>query len=264
MRELTPQEVKTIQLQILQEVHEFCENNGIKYWLDSGTLLGSVRHKGYIPWDDDIDLGMLRPDYEKFMNTFNQQNKRYQFKSYENDREFLYPFGKVLDTNTELVEVGNKLCVNIDVFVFDNVPDDAIEEEKLFEKRERYRRMHYLRTTALNTSESHGIRKCISLITRLLVRVFPKDFFVKRIVSLCKKYSNVSTLRVGDVSGFSAMTCDRSEVASVIDGIFEGNYYKIPKGYDAWLRAFYGDYMQLPPEEERITHHNYKAYIKAQ
>lgn len=262
MRELTPQEVKERQLQILNVVHDYCQNNDIKYWLDSGTLLGAVRHKGYIPWDDDIDIGMLRPDYEKFMASFNRDNSRYQFKSYENDKSFLYPFGKVLDTSTMLYEVGNKLSVNIDVFVFDNVPDDEVDASKLFARREHFRRMHYLRTTALNTSESHGIRKCFSVLTRLLVRIFPKDYFVKRIVSICKEYANEPTRRVGDLSGFSDMTCNKSAVDSMVDGLFEGRYYKIPKDYDDWLRAFYGNYMQLPPEEERVTHHNYKAYAK--
>jgi lipopolysaccharide cholinephosphotransferase len=72
----------------------------------------------------------------------------------------------------------------------------------------------------------------------------------------------VKTKRVGDISGFSDMACDRAAVEKEIEGEFEGRFYKIPQGYDAWLRNFYGDYMQLPPEEARVSHHTFKAYIQ--
>ena len=78
MKQITLEELKRIQLSILDRVAEFCEKNAINYWLDCGTLLGAVRHKGYIPWDDDIDIGMLRPDYDRFLKTFNEKNDVYK------------------------------------------------------------------------------------------------------------------------------------------------------------------------------------------
>lgn len=260
MREVTSDELKAIQLGILDVVHNYCEKNGIHYWLDSGTLLGSIRHKGYIPWDDDIDLGMLRPDYEKFMKHFNRDNERYQFFSNENDPMFLYPFGKVLDTSTILCEAGSELSINIDIFVFDNVPDDEAEAQKLFKIRDCYRQLHELRISGVDP-HCRGIKRCILQVLNVLLKTLPKNFFIKRMVKLCKKYNNASTKRVGDISGFSNMACDRIAVEHRIDGEFEGKYYKIPQGYDAWLRNFYGDYMQLPPEEARVSHHTFKAYV---
>lgn len=95
MKQLNEEEVKIYQLGILNTVTDFCEKNKIKYWLDSGTLLGAIRHKGYIPWDDDIDIGMLRVDFDRFMHTFNQEGGRYKFICNELDAACVYPYGKV-------------------------------------------------------------------------------------------------------------------------------------------------------------------------
>ena len=88
MHELSLDELRKIQIEILDVVVKFCDDHEINYWLDCGTLIGAIRHKGYIPWDDDIDIGMLRPDYEKFMKLFNEENTRYKFMCYELDEKF--------------------------------------------------------------------------------------------------------------------------------------------------------------------------------
>ena len=118
MKPIDVYELKRIQLEILDNVMKFCDENDINCWLNGGTLLGAIRHKGYIPWDDDIDLGMLRKDYEKFRQLFNVNNTRYKLVCFDDDTEFLYPFGKVIDTSTILYEPdenGIKLAVNIDI-----------------------------------------------------------------------------------------------------------------------------------------------------
>ena len=119
MKEIKNDELRTIQLDILQNVHDFCMKHDIKYTLAYGTLLGAVRHGGYIPWDDDIDIAMLRPDYERFMQEY--KNDIYKFTECRLDKDVHIGFGKVEDTRTIVIEGGNtkNLGVSIDVFPID-------------------------------------------------------------------------------------------------------------------------------------------------
>ena len=136
MQRIDSKELKKIQLEILDAATSFCEQNGIRYWLDCGTLLGAIRHKGYIPWDDDVDLGMLREDYDRFLTLFNRENSKYKFVCIENSPDFYLAHGKVCDTETLLYEPdenGYKLHVNIDIFVYDNAPNDDGEIERIGE-----------------------------------------------------------------------------------------------------------------------------------
>lgn len=264
MKRINRDELKQIQLQILDAVTAFCEENNISYWLDCGTMLGAIRHKGYIPWDDDIDIGMLRPDYERFSALFNQENNtRFRFSSIDSDENFLYPNGKVLDTETVLYEPdrkGIKLSVNVDIFVYDNAPDSDAAVEKQYNKRDRYRLLHQLR---IMKNKPHGnfVRRWTVYGARFLLKIFPKNYFMKKISKNAKKYNNIVTERVGNFTSFARMTCDKSVFSSFVYAEFEGRRYRIPQGYDAWLKAFYGDYMQLPPEEKRVSHHSFEAYI---
>lgn len=265
MREMTPDEVKKVQLEILDVVAEFCDRNNIKYWLDSGTLLGAVRHKGYIPWDDDIDLGMLRPDYDRFLREFNLSNDRYRFVCGENSRDFHSAYGKVLDTTTVLYEPdmsGYKLAVNIDVFVYDNAPDDDRLVKKMFDKRDQYRRLSdYRNLGRINEFDSLS-KKIAKRALFSILRLFPKDYFVKKMVSNTKKYKDTATKRIGNFTAYSRTICDIHAFDQTVPMEFERKSYKVPAGWDKWLTAMFGNYMELPPMEKRITHHSYVALVE--
>lgn len=262
MRRINAEELKQIQLEILDVLVDFCDKNGIKYWLDSGTLLGAIRHNGYIPWDDDIDTGMLRPDFDRFIHEFNASNPRYKVYCIENNPEFYFVQAKVLDTYTTLYEPdekGAKLSVNIDIFVYDNAPDDEKELKKAFDRRDFYRTCNILRTLN-NRPSGNAFRRLYVRILRLMVKVHRKDYYCKKMLDNSKKYINQDTKRVGNFSSFSRVACNKRVFSSFDEHIFEGKMYKIPIGYDEWLRAFYNDYMQLPPEKDRVTHHKFIAY----
>lgn len=263
MRKIELDELKKLQINILDVVHCFCQKHNINYWLDAGTLLGAIRHNGYIPWDDDIDIGMLRPDYERFGKIFNTENNRYKFLCVENSAEFCYAYGKVLDTETVLYEPdknGKKLAVNIDIFVYDNAPDDDVVVDKMYKKSKFYRGCNVARSQ--NSDNIPGIKRKLAFsFLNIALRPFPKNYFARKMSNNSQKYKNSDTKRVGNFTSYSVFTCEKSVFDSFSDHIFEGKMYKIPIGYDKWLKAFYGDYMELPPIEKRISTHSFEAYM---
>lgn len=264
LRKLNSDEIKEIQLSILRYVSELCDQNGIKYFLDSGTLLGAVRHKGYIPWDDDIDIGMLREDYEKFIRLMSHKsNSRFQFKCYELDCNHLYAFGKMIDTSTVLFEPdenGIKTAINIDVFPYDNVPDNNNIISRMVKKRNRYRLLNQLRNGLILPSSP--IKKMAIVVSKSILSIFPKDYFIIKMIANEKKYINVKTKKIANLYGVSDSVANRSVFRKYIAIEFEGEMYNVPVDYDMWLKINYGNYMELPPEEKRVSHHSYKAYRK--
>ena len=256
-------ELKKLQFEILKYVAAFCENHHINYWLTAGTLLGAVRHQGYIPWDDDIDIGMKREDYTIFTQQFNHgDNKRYSFHCLENDKNYLYPMGKVLDNATVLYEpnkeYGYQIAVYIDVFVYDHIPSDPSIVKKLYRQRDFYLRMRYLRD-AREHSGSYLRKKLVHAVS-LCLKVFPTIFIAKRIAAIGKKYREDETGFYGDLVGEHRVIIDAAILSSFVKLKFEDGEYLVPADYDKWLTLFFGNYMQLPPEEQRVSHHNFEVF----
>lgn len=264
MRRLTIQEVRKIQLEILDVVAKFCDENNINYWLNGGTLLGAIRHKGYIPWDDDIDLGMLRPDYDKFMKLFNEHNTRYKFFCIENKPDFHTLAAQIIDMNNNIVLYFRavKIGIGVDLFVFDNAPDDDKIAEEMFKRRGNLKKWHNRRVLPLFKCKPVGniFRRICAYTLRIFLRILPRDYFSKKLIATIKRFSNENTKRVGDFTGLHDAVYDREILENLTTAEFEGKFYKVPVRYDEFLRGLYGDYMQLPPEEERVPSHPYDIY----
>lgn len=270
MRELTSAELKCIQLKELEALHEFCEENNLIYYLIGGTLIGSVRHKGYIPWDDDIDVLIPRSDYNKMLNTFNSwaaaKGKSLELISIENCDSYYLASAKIIDKRTILMEnVPNAIPIGVylDVFVLDNMSDDYDKAKKLFYQTKIWRDMLNEKNRSL-TGTRYNAKRIIHYLQKFVFLPFSKKFVITRIRKKALQYEADSFSKY--VCNVSAPTYGVREIAEStlysnrLLSEFEGRMFYIPAGYDVILRQNYGDYMQLPPIEKRVTHHGFVAW----
>ena len=149
------------------------------------------------------------------------------------------------------------------MFIYDNAPDDDETVKKMFRKRDFLYKLHFMRLRRIFAyARGNVFRRMSVYAARLMLRLFPRYYFVKKLVENSRRYISADTKRVAQFSAYSRMICDKDVFDSFIDVEFEGKKYKAPVGYDKWLRAFFGDYMQLPPVEKRVRKHNFTAYRK--
>ena len=268
MKNINIDELRKIQINILDNIDKFCKKNKINYWIDCGTLLGAVRHSGYIPWDDDIDIGMLREDYDKFLKLYNKDNTRYKLQALELQDDYYFPFGKVVDTKTVLYEpdeeTGIKGAVYVDVFVYDNAPDDDDKVQEMYDKRDYYNKFRIAQLYPNLYDKSSCKKKIMRFFLNIYLKFFPKNYFTKKCIDNSKRYINENTKRVGNFTSAKRMTGDKDIFSSFTLLTFEKKKYSAPIGYKKWLEAFYGDYMKLPPKEKQVSLHKFKAYYKGE
>lgn len=255
--ELTTQQIKELQnkeLELLDAFIQVCEQLNLKYYLLGGTLLGAVRHQGFIPWDDDIDVGMLREDYEVFLQQGQQYLPEYYFlQSFHTDSEFPANFAKLRDSRTTFVEYSMKDCrmnhgAYIDVFPLDYYPDKG---EHVF------RIKNLLMKLRITDAFSPGNMKLKTKALRCVSRLFYPS--VKNAVDK-REHLFQSVTEGKRIANHCGAWGKREIVPKQWYGegtqlTFAGIQVWAPSHYHEWLTQVYGDYMKLPPEEKRIAHH---------
>lgn len=262
-------ELKNIQFNILLAFHNFCTTHNIKYSLAAGTLIGAVRHKGFIPWDDDIDVYLLRDDYNRFIKLFPEKyNENLSLVTMERDNKWHRAYGKLYDNRTVMkepyVDIYNDLGVGIDVFPVDDVPDNHDEWLKYERKRRFLRDIHNIKNMTVSSRRSI-LKNIIILVGHLVMYPFSFSYLTRKLDVYCQKhngrgYSHVYENCLGAYN--SRHPWLRKDIEEVTDATFEGHTVKIMRGYDDYLTCVYGDYMKLPPLEKRVTHHCFIAYWK--
>ena len=262
MKEIGLDEIKKLQLGILEAFADFCERRGLTYFLAYGTLIGAVRHQGYIPWDDDIDVIMPRPDYLRFIDEFSHDRYAVFCPEHQSDCPFVY--GKLYDTHTYIVEQASlhyQIGLNMDIFVLDGMPSDATQARKHIRRCSFWLNIADIKKITFSKKRSLLKNAELAILKTLLFAV-PYRVARDRIVRLSQKYALADCDYCSDLSYTGALHMRRELFAHSVPGKFEGRTYPLPDGYDEWLARQYGDYMQLPPVEQRATHHAYKAFLK--
>ncbi len=268
MKEIELRQMQTIELNLFKEFVKICEKYKLRYYMDGGTLLGSCWFKGFIPWDDDIDLKMPRPDYEKFL-TLEKELPDYILIDTPSEHKCEYVFSKIIDNRTILIEDNGKVekhtGVYVDLFPMDGYPDDEKECRKHLRKMSRLNHLFHE-----SCNEFSSMRKSKKLRNRLVGQYYyhkqkkgvPVSWKIyTRLTSTAKKYDFDSCKYVGmTVEGNPVKErFDRKWLDETVQLPFEDGYYTAPSGYDPHLTIFYGDYMHLP---KILPDHYHKVYWK--
>lgn len=251
------QQMQQVELDIFKEFISICEKLNLRYYLMGGTMLGAVRHGGFIPWDDDIDVGMLREDYEVFMREAPKYLPEHLFlQNHKTDYEYHSNAAKIRNCNTTYIEKEIRFSkinhgVFIDIFPLDYYPDNALEEGllNLIRKPLTVRiGMVYHKETKENVVK----RFCKALLSVIIpdihIAVEARDKLYKK----CRKSSKLAN-HSGAWGKKEIVPADWYAEGCTLE--FEGLKVCVPKEYKKWLTQVYGNYMQLPSIEKRVTHH---------
>lgn len=265
--ELTLPEIKAIQLELLKTVIGICEEHGLKYFVIGGTLLGAIRHRGFIPWDDDIDIALPRRDYERLQSILRSDPPVHtKLVDHRDEWRLHHNIAKLIDTRTELIEDAApdrivRLGVSIDIFSLDGVPEGRV-----------WRALHYgaiallkgvMDLRRLDPSERRSWYKRILIA---FIHVFFTDRMQRashrHLDRLMKAYDYDGSTMVANYAGAwgKREVMPREWFGDGASVSFEGLEVVGPAEYDRYLTQLYDEYMKLPPVEKRKSHHRFTAY----
>lgn len=264
MKELSLKEIQKGSFEILSKFKEICTLSGFKYFLIYGTLLGAARHGGTIPWDDDIDVAMPREDYEKFIAYCkeNEESLRpLELMHYSVNENYVYPIARLSDSRYA-TDYSNTVDYGLGLFI-DVYPIDGADESdgRYLKKLKRMVRKIYFAGCKKADSSPSFVKRTLKKIYFRHAKRADLNKLLARFDELSRKYRAADTGKC-----WIAWDCpcffdtDMFEESDELP--FEGELFTVPKDYKKALTMLYGDYMTLPPEEERTGHHNYKVWRK--
>ena len=259
-----------ILLRCLHKFTDICKEYGLTYFCVGGTVIGAVRHGGLIPWDDDIDVAMPRPDYERFLEIAKTTDLCGFEVASPDMKGYPYFFSKFCDANTSLIELEEVPCLHgiyIDVFPIDGTAETKEEAEKIMRRFKRWNNKINATLSRLSVKEYLGLalipkewgRMFFQTLGFILGRENIRRFLIRKLDSIAKEYDYESSAYIVNYGGAWAEKeiHPKEWIFPLTKKKFEDTEVYIPGNYDSYLRQMYGDYMQLPPEEKRISHHKH-------
>ena len=272
-KRLTVQDVQKVSLEIFCDVHDFCIKNGIKYFMSGGTLLGAVRHKGFIPWDDDVDLFMLRPDYDRFIESYHSD--RYRLLAMEKDKDFFLPYAHIADMDETVIEYNyypfskKKTGVKIDVFPLETVSNN----ERDFDRQFRtgcllWKAFMRTRTAFWEFSKEKSLKYNAGLLARKIITCNGRLVYLLRdLIDRNARRQKFGTTDYVALLSFPVMRAKQRHRMDVFSKAvlldFEGHKMCAPVKFEEFLTTAFGpDYMVPPPEDQRVSPHTMRIFYK--
>lgn len=265
MRQLNNLEIKQSVLNILCSFAKFCDENDLRYYLCGGTLLGAIRHKGFIPWDDDIDVLMPRPDFDRLHSLLKKENIQsyYRLIGLEMENSF-FPFAKIIDTRINVMNDYGTFDKHlwIDIFPMDGLPKNQDESDEILRKAKYLKKCVVLSVAKLGKGKNL-FRKIGKIPLVIFLYWYTPEKVGRKLDKLARKYDFNESEYVGGIA-WSLGPCERMKKTDYLpycEVEFCGKKFHAPACWDYYLTQLYGDYMIIPPESQRINH-EFVAYIE--
>ena len=266
--------IQEIELDILKEVGRICRIENIEFFIIGGTALGAKRHGGFIPWDDDIDIGMTRENYNKFISIAPEiLEANYFLQTIYTDSESTFSYAKVRYNGTKFVEWCNRNVnmhkgIYIDIFPYDNIPDDEYERRKQFKIVQLKHKIYTIATTPDMTSRPISFYDRIKNVLRksvhIILKIIPKEWLYESLHKEMCRYNNIDTNCKGCLLFPKYMTeyMEKNTLYPLKLINFEGIAVPCANNLHKYLTNHYGEYMELPPENERKGHQPFILDVK--